>query len=90
MRNKIKNLITKKNSIDRQEFNVKTRNTRVITTFLEKKKKKKYSPAETWTTDPRRGIRLTEENENAIEFQLTVAIDRDNEWPAGRVTAEGR
>lgn len=40
MRNKIKNLITKKNSIDRQEFNVKTRNTRVITTFLEKKKKK--------------------------------------------------
>lgn len=41
-------------------------------------------------TDPRRGIRLTEENENAIEFQLTVAIDRDNEWPAGRVTAEGR
>lgn len=30
---------------------------------------------------------VTEESEVAIEFQLTVAIDRSNEWPAGRVTA---
>ena len=32
-----------------------------------------------WTRGRERNI--------AIEFQLTVAIDRGNEWPAGRVTA---